>query len=91
MISLSDNNQKTDLFNDVKGVKVSYHKYPNPFETLKHCLSQHLITIHLNHTAVLKEQLLNAHLRGDCFSHGDICLTPANIPVLVVSPLTYPI
>ncbi len=65
------------------GVKVSYHKCPKPFETPEHYFSQHLITIHLNHRAVLKEQLLNGHLRGDRFFNGDICLTPANTPVLV--------
>ena len=65
------------------GVKVSYHKCLKPFETPKHYFSQHPIIIYLNHTAVLKEQLLNGHLQGDRFFNGDICLTPANTPVLV--------
>lgn len=65
------------------GVKISYYKFPTAVETPEHCFSQHLITIHLNHTVVIKEQLLNGHLRGDHFRNGDICLTPATAPVLV--------
>lgn len=65
------------------GVRASYHKYHNAFETPEHCFSQHLITIHLNHPAVIKEQLLNGHLRCDRFRNGDICLTPATAPVSV--------
>ncbi|MCC5647361.1 hypothetical protein LC607_31500 [Nostoc sp. CHAB 5824] len=45
------------------GVRVSYYKYHNALETPDHYFSQHLITIHLNHTVVIKEQLLNGHLR----------------------------
>jgi AraC family transcriptional regulator len=65
------------------GVRVSYYKYHNAFETPEHCFSQHLITIHLNHAVVMKEQLLNGHLRCDRFRNGDICLTPATAPVSV--------
>lgn len=65
------------------GVKLSYYKFPTAVETPEHCFSQHLITIHLNHAVVMKEQLLNGHLRGDRFRNGDICLTPATAPVLV--------
>lgn len=65
------------------GVKVSYYKFPTAVETPEHCFSQHLITIHLNHAVMMKEQLLNGHLRGDRFGDGDICLIPATAPVLV--------
>ncbi|MEH1906284.1 MAG: AraC family transcriptional regulator [Nostoc sp.] len=65
------------------GVRVSYYEYHNAVETPEHCFSQHLITIHLNHAVVIKEQLLNGHLRCDRFRNGDICLTPATAPVSV--------
>jgi AraC family transcriptional regulator len=65
------------------GVRASYYKLHTAFETPEHCSSQHLITISLNHAVVMKEQLLNGHLRSDRFSYGDICLTPATAPVLV--------
>jgi AraC family transcriptional regulator len=65
------------------GVRVSYYKYHNALETPEHCFSQHLITIHLNHAVVMKEQLLNGHLQCDRFRNGDICLTPATAPVSV--------
>ncbi|MEH2000350.1 MAG: AraC family transcriptional regulator [Nostoc sp.] len=65
------------------GVRVSYYEYHNAVETPEHCFSQHLITIHLNHAVVIKEQLLNGHLRWDRFRNGDICLTPATAPVSV--------
>ncbi len=64
-------------------IKVNYYKFHTTFETPEHCFSQHLITIHLNHAVVMKEQLLNGRLQCDRFSNGDICLTPANTPVLV--------
>lgn len=65
------------------GVKASYHNFQTAVETPNHCFSQHLITIHLNHAVVMKEQLLNGELRCDRFRDGDICLTPATTPVLV--------
>ncbi|MES1023694.1 AraC family transcriptional regulator [Gloeocapsa sp. BRSZ] len=65
------------------GVKASYYSHHTAFETLEHCFSQHLITIHLNHAAVTKEQVLDGHRRCDRFSNGDICLTPATAPVSV--------
>jgi AraC family transcriptional regulator len=65
------------------GVRVSYYEYHNALETPEHCFSQHLITIHLNHAIVMKEQLLNGHLQCDRFRNGDICLTPATAPVSV--------
>jgi AraC family transcriptional regulator len=65
------------------GVKVSYYNFQTAVETPNHCFSQHLLTIHLNHAVVMKEQLLNGHLRCDLFRNGDICLTPATAPVLV--------
>lgn len=65
------------------GVRVSYYENHNALETPEHCFSQHLVTIHLNHAVVKKEQLLNGHLRCDHFRNGDICLTPATAPVSV--------
>jgi AraC family transcriptional regulator len=65
------------------GVKVSYYNFQTAVETPNHCFSQHLITIHLNHAVVMKEQLLNDRLRCDRFRNGDICLIPATAPVLV--------
>jgi AraC family transcriptional regulator len=63
------------------GVKVSYYNFQTAVETPNHCFSQHLLAIH--HAVVMKEQLLNGHLRCDLFRNGDICLTPATAPVLV--------
>ncbi|BAZ15339.1 AraC family transcriptional regulator [Calothrix sp. NIES-4071] len=65
------------------GVKVSYYNYHTAFETPEHCFLQHLITIHLNHTEVMKEQLLDGRLQCAHFRNGDICLTPATVPVSV--------
>ena len=65
------------------GVNVTYHNFQTAVETPHHCFSQHLITIHLNHAVVMKEQLLNGHLQCDHFRNGDICLIPATAPVLV--------
>ncbi len=65
------------------GVKISYYKFYAAVETPEHCFSQHLITIHLNHAVVKKEQSLNGHLQYDKFRNGDICLIPASAPVLV--------
>ncbi|MEH2251852.1 hypothetical protein [Nostoc sp.] len=53
------------------GVKVSYYKFHAAVETPEHCFSQHLLTIHLNHARVMKEQLLNGDLRCDRFRNGD--------------------
>ena len=65
------------------GIKVSYYQRFAAFETPEHCFAQHLTTIHLNHAAVIKEQVLSGRLRSDCFRDGDICLTPATAPVSV--------
>ena len=64
-------------------IKISYYQHSSAFETPEHCFSQHFITIHLNHVAAIKEQVLNGRLRCDRFKDGDICLTPATTPVLV--------
>lgn len=65
------------------GIKVSYYNFQTVVETPHHCFSQHLITIHLNHAVVMKEQSLNGHLQCDRFKNGDLCLTPATTPVSV--------
>lgn len=64
-------------------IQISYYEHPGAFETPEHCFSQHYITIHLNHAAVVKEQVLNGRLRCDRFRDGDICITPATAPVSV--------
>lgn len=63
------------------GVNVTYYNFQTAVETPHHCFSQHLITIHLNHAIVMKEQLLNGHLQCDRFRNGDLCLIPATAPV----------
>ncbi len=65
------------------GIKVNYYQHPTAFETPEHSFSQHFITIHLNRAPVVKEQVINSRLRCDRFKDGDICLTPANVPVSV--------
>lgn len=65
------------------GIKVRHYRHPNEFETPKHCFLQHFITIHLNRVAVMKEQISDGHLRYAHFRDGDICLTPATVPVSV--------
>lgn len=66
-----------------KGIQLGYYQHSAAFETPEHCFLQHLITIHLNHIAVVKEQKLDGCLRCDRFRDGDICLTPATAPVSV--------
>ena len=65
------------------GVRVGHYKFHTAVETSEHCFSQHMITMHINHAVVKKEQLLNGHLRCDRFRNGDICLIPATAPALV--------
>jgi AraC family transcriptional regulator len=65
------------------GIKIGYYQHLATSETPEHCFSQHYITIHLNHVAVVKEQTLDGCLRCDRFRDGDICLTPATAPVSV--------
>lgn len=65
------------------GIRIGYYQHPTAFETPEHCFSQHFITIHLNHVAVVKEQNLDGCLRRDRFRDCDICLTPATAPVSV--------
>ncbi len=63
------------------GVNITYYNFQTAVETPEHCFSQHLITIHLNHATVMKEQFLNGHLQCDRFKNGDLCLIPATAPV----------
>ncbi len=85
--SISENSSSVPVISNLKssrdGIKVSYYQHPGAFETPEHCFSQHFITIHLNRTPVVKEQVLNSRLRCNEFRDGDICLTPANALVSV--------
>ncbi|BDA67746.1 hypothetical protein CAL7716_019120 [Calothrix sp. PCC 7716] len=65
------------------GIQLGYYQHSAAFETPEHCFPQHFITIHLNHTTVVKERMLNGRSQCDHFRNGDICLTPATAPVSV--------
>lgn len=63
------------------GIQIGHYQQP-AYETPEHIFSQHLISIHIN-SPVMKEQVLNGHIRRECFVDGDICITPAGTPVAV--------
>lgn len=65
------------------GIQLGYYQHAAAFETPEHCFPQHLLTIHKNPVAVVKEQTLEGCLRCDRFQDSDICLTPATAPVSV--------
>ncbi|MBD2066058.1 hypothetical protein H6F93_00640, partial [Leptolyngbya sp. FACHB-671] len=66
-----------------KGIQFAYHLHTDAFETPEHCFPQHFITIHRNHSPIVKERMLNGHFQSDRFRDGDVCLTPATTPVSV--------
>lgn len=65
------------------GIQLAYHQHIAAFETPEHCFPQHFITIHRNHSPIVKERTLNGYFQSDRFRDGDICLTPATTPVSV--------
>lgn len=64
------------------GIQIGHYRQPAAYETPQHSFPQHLISIHLN-ASIIKEQVLDGHLRSEHFADGDICITPANTPVAV--------
>lgn len=64
-----------------KGIQLAYHLHTAAFETPEHCFPQHFITIHHNHSLIVKQRMLNGHFQSDRFRDGDVCLTPATTPV----------
>lgn len=64
-------------------IHVGHYQYTAALETPEHYFPQHFISVHLNETAIIKEQRLDGHLQSDSFSIGDICITPATTPVSV--------
>ena len=64
-------------------MQVGHYQCSAALETPEHCFAQHFISVQLSPAAVIKEQRLNGRLQCGDFSAGDICLTPAAVPVSV--------
>ena len=64
-------------------MQVGHYQCSTALETPEHCFAQHFISVQLSPATVVKEQRLNGRLQCSGFSAGDICLTPAKIPVSV--------
>lgn len=64
-------------------IHVGHYRHAAALETPEHYFPQHFISVHLNETAIVKEQRLDGRLQSDSFSTGEICITPATTPVSV--------
>jgi AraC family transcriptional regulator len=76
-VTLSDNKVSWPM------IHVSHHQFLAAVETPEHCFAQHFISVHLSPIDVIKEQKLNGRPQYSNFNQGDICLTPATVPVSV--------
>lgn len=64
-------------------MQVGQYQCSVALETPEHCFAQHFISVQLSPAAVVKEQRLDGRLQCSDFSAGDICLTPAAVPISV--------
>lgn len=64
-------------------MQVGQYQCSAALETPEHCFAQHFISVQLSPATVVKEQRLDGRLQCSDFSAGDICLTPAAVPISV--------